>query len=125
MTGRAATVAWFLAAAASLTAIPLAHADELSYLQRLDSQGVPYGTGATWAIKLGRSICVTLRAADDVADAVMETARAGMSSGFSQHEAGVVIGAAVGELCPDQEARIRRYLQRPESAPFVSHFTVT
>lgn len=74
---------------------PAARADEASYINGIDSQGVPV-TASTLA--LGHEICATVSALG--VDGVTAEVEAALEAGVSSNDAAVIIVVAVYELCP-------------------------
>jgi hypothetical protein len=86
-------------------AVP-AHADAGGYLAELDQAGVSY-RDPTDATNAGLSICQGLQKGDSFDTAVdSETA-----AGYSGHDAGLIVGAAVKNLCPDLLPAMNEWLQ--------------
>ncbi len=77
---------------------PSAFADESEYLARLDKAQVSH-MSARDALSWGYTVCDKLRAGDSVPEVLTVLEDAG---GFRRRHAGVIIGAAAHELCPDQ-----------------------
>lgn len=97
-------------------AVP-AHADAGSYLAELDRAGVSHGD-PTDATNAALSICQGLEKGDSFDTAVTsETA-----AGYSGHDAGFIVGAAVENLCPDLVPALNQWLQnsngnQPQPSP--------
>jgi len=97
-------------------AVP-AHADAGGYLAELDRAGVSY-SDPTDATNAGLSICQRLDKGDSFDTAIAsETA-----AGYSEHDAGFIVGAAVENLCPDLVPALNQWLQdrngnQPKSPP--------
>ena len=92
-------------------AVP-AHADAGSYLAELDRAGVSHGD-PTDATNAGLSICQRLEKGDSFDTAVAsETA-----AGYSGHDAGFIVGAAVKNLCPDLVPANNQWLQNRNGNP--------
>jgi hypothetical protein len=86
-------------------AVP-AHADAGGYLAELDKAGVSY-SDPTDATNAGLSICHGLETGDSFDTAIdSETA-----TGYSAHDAGFIVGAAVENLCPDLVPALNQWLQ--------------
>jgi Protein of unknown function (DUF732) len=86
-------------------AVP-AHADARGYLAELDKAGVSY-RDPTDATNAGLSICRRLENGDNFDTAIdSETA-----VGYSEHDAGFIVGAAVKNLCPDLVPALNQWLQ--------------
>ncbi|MBS9532355.1 DUF732 domain-containing protein [Mycobacterium sp. M1] len=94
-------------AIASLTVLPAAHADDASYLAKVDQSGVAVPVTDTVKLSSGRYVCALLRMYGQTG-----TYRSGTSSGdlvrqltntfyYSPEAADVQIDAAQTELCPD------------------------
>ena len=82
------------------------HADAGGYLAELNESGVSY-SDPTDATNAGLSICHGLEAGGSFDTAVdSETA-----TGYSAHDAGFIVGAAVKNLCPDQVPALNEWLQ--------------
>src|SRR6201992_4133989 len=97
-------------------AVP-AHADADSYLAELDQARVSHGDPAD-ATNAGLAICQRLEKGDSF-DTVVASETA---AGYSGHHAGVVVGAAVENLCPDLVPALNQWLQntnrdQPEPPP--------
>ena len=86
-------------------AVP-AHADADSYLAELDQARVSHGDPAD-ATNAGLSICQRLGKGDSF-DTVVASQTA---AGYSGHDAGFVVGAAVENLCPDLVPVLNQWLQ--------------
>jgi Protein of unknown function (DUF732) len=88
-----------------------AHADEDSYIAELDERGVPY-TSRSAAIHFGNVICQRLEA-----DTPFDTVANMITSGgfYTSKEAGLLIGSAVGGLCPAEEPSLDAQAQIAES----------
>jgi hypothetical protein len=86
-------------------AVP-AHADAGSYLAELDQAGVSHGN-PTDATNAGLSICQRLEKGDSF-DTVVTSETA---AGYSGHDAGFIVGAAVKNLCPDLLPALNQWLQ--------------
>lgn len=84
-------------AAGAIIAAPHAKADQYSFLNMLDSNGVAYHD-APGMISDGKLICGELRGHQDVGQIVAQAEHEG---GFSGTEAAMVIMAAADEMCPD------------------------
>jgi hypothetical protein len=83
-----------------------AQADAGSYLAELDRAGVSHGD-PTDATNAGLSICQGLQKGDGFDTAIgSETA-----AGYSEHDAGFIVGAAVENLCPDLVPALNQWLQ--------------
>ncbi|WP_156689102.1 DUF732 domain-containing protein [Mycobacterium sp. Marseille-P9652] len=88
---------------------PSAHADPdpvsvAAYLQTLDQAHIPYDNPAQ-AIDLGDRVCQQSRGGtgfDDVAQSVI-------GEGFTPGQAGIIMGAAAGTLCPDMQPAMDRW----------------
>ena len=92
-------------------AVP-AHADADSYLAELDRAGVSY-KDPTDATNAGLSICQGLQKGDGFDTAIAsETA-----AGYSGHDAGFIVGAAVENLCPDLVPALNQWLQNDQPKP--------
>ena len=90
-----AVLAASVAVTAMLVIMPLARADETTYLGVLDSNGVKYSTPAA-AVLTGRTVCTALEH-----HATAEQIETGITSGgFSPQDGGIIVGAAVRNLCP-------------------------
>jgi Protein of unknown function (DUF732) len=86
-------------------AVP-AHADAGGYLAELDRAGVSF-RDPTDATNAGLSICQGLQKGDGFDTAIAsETA-----AGYSGHDAGFIVGAAVENLCPDLVPALNQWLQ--------------
>jgi uncharacterized protein DUF732 len=89
-------------------AVP-AHADAGDYLAELDRAGVSY-SNPTDATNAGLSICQRLEKGGSFDTAVVsETA-----AGYSEHDAGFIVGAAVKNLCPGLVPALNQWLQKPK-----------
>ena len=65
----------------------------------------------TDATNAGLSICQRLEKGDSFDTAIdSETA-----AGYSEHDAGFIVGAAVKNLCPDLVPALNQWLQKPET----------
>jgi hypothetical protein len=84
-----------VAVTAMLAAMPVARADEATYLEVLDIQGVPYSTPAA-AVQLGRTVCTVLESGATGEQIKTDITR----GGYSPFDGGVIVGAAVLSLCP-------------------------
>jgi len=92
-------------------AVP-AHADAGDYLAELDRAGVSY-SDPTDATNAGLSICQRLEKRDSFDTAIdSETA-----AGYSERDAGFIVGAAVKNLCPDLVPALNQWLQESEHPP--------
>jgi hypothetical protein len=92
-------------------AVP-AHADAGDYLAELDRAGVSY-SDPTDATNAGLSICQRLEKGDSFDTAIdSETA-----AGYSEHDAGFIVGAAVKNLCPNLVSALNQWLQKPKPPP--------
>ncbi|MGF2945123.1 DUF732 domain-containing protein [Mycobacterium sp. Lab-001] len=94
---RVALISCALATAAFWLAAP-AVADESAYIARLNKAQVAHMSQAD-ALHWGYATCNMLRSGATVPEAVTMLEE---SAGFSNRHAGVVLGAAAAELCPDQ-----------------------
>ena len=92
-------------------AVP-AHADAGSYLAELDQAGVSHGN-PTDATNAGLSICQRLEKGDSF-DTVITSETA---AGYSGHDAGFVVAAAVKNLCPDLVPAMDQWLQNQPKPP--------
>ena len=86
-------------------AVP-AHADGGGYLAELDRAGVSY-SDPTDATNAGLSICRGLEKGDGF-DAAVDSETA---AGYSGHDAGFIVGAAVKNLCPDLLPAMNQWIQ--------------
>jgi hypothetical protein len=92
-------------------AVP-AHADAAGYLAELDKAGVSY-SNPTDATNAGLSICHGLENGGRFDTAIdSETA-----AGYSEHDAGFIVGAAVENLCPDRVPAMSQWLKNREQPP--------
>lgn len=81
-------------------AVP-AHADADAYLAELDKYGIQYKS-ASAAINMGQGICNALRSGikfPAIANAITEPTPGTLN--YTSREAGMIIGAAAGGLCPE------------------------
>jgi len=91
-------------------AVP-AHADAGGYLAELNRAGVSY-SDPTDATNAGLSLCQRLARGDSFDSAVDSVT----ATGYSEHDAGFILGAAVENLCPDLVPALNQWLQRPNPA---------
>jgi hypothetical protein len=89
-----------------------AHADAAGYLAELGKAGVSY-SDPTDATNAGLSICHGLENGGSFDTAIdSETA-----AGYSEHDAGFIVGAAVENLCPDLAPAMSQWLQDRKQPP--------
>jgi hypothetical protein len=86
----------------SLIVAAPAHADADSYIATLDVMGVPYRNRSA-AIQFGEVICHALEGGTPFDTLVTMTTSDGY---YSTYQARALIGAAVGGLCPQEEASV-------------------
>jgi len=92
-------------------AVP-AHADAAGYLAELGRAGVSY-SNPTDATNAGLSICHGLENGGSFDTAVgSETA-----AGYSERDAGFIVGAAVENLCPDVAPAMSQWIQDRKQPP--------
>ncbi|ORA22736.1 DUF732 domain-containing protein [Mycobacterium angelicum] len=84
------------------TPTPPAHADEDSYIATLDVMGVPYRNRSA-AIQFGNVLCRELESGTPFGALVDLTTSDGY---YSAYQAKALIGAAVGGLCPQEQASV-------------------
>jgi hypothetical protein len=109
---RTLAVAAFVVAATALGAAP-AHADQYDFISRLDENGVSYTGYMSDMIDLGKVVCHELRMGTPVPMVVNYL----MSRNFPGYDAGIIIGAAAGTMCPDTWPFVSQWANSPEPAP--------
>lgn len=88
-------------------AAPSASADEIDYLDFLDSKGVLYATSLD-AVEDGKWVCHNLRASRGVPVTEQFT----MQSGYSLIEARTIVWAAASYMCTEQRQMLLDYIAR-------------
>jgi hypothetical protein len=68
------------------------------FLGRVHGEGVGVGATDSSVINLGRTVCQAMNSGVTLEDIV----HAGITSGFSGREAGVIAGVAIATYCPEQ-----------------------
>lgn len=102
----ASPIAAVVTALVAIAAAPNASADPVddAYLQKLQQQGLswPDGQGQT-LINAGHAVCQDFDAGDTMAQTVDDVKKA---LGVSNNGAGSIIGAAVGNYCPQNRSKL-------------------
>jgi hypothetical protein len=98
--------AFVLAGPLAIMLAPVAHADEDAYIAKLDQYGVPYRTVDS-AVQFGYQICKQISQGTSVSTLMAMTTSDGY---YSQYQAGTLIGAAVGGLCPFNSAIVKEQI---------------
>lgn len=91
----------------ALLPIPVAQADQYDYVARLDSQGVYY-ENILDVIELGKQSCHYLRQGHEVIDVLTNV----YNHGYAKPESGVIVQAAVEEMCPDEQATLQAFIDK-------------
>lgn len=84
-------------AGVALTLAPTAQADQFSFVNALDNQGVYYNS-VTDVIDTGKRSCHALRGGADISD-LLDVVQ--QTEGMTPREAALTVVAASNEMCPD------------------------